>query len=184
MGRRVEEEDFTFADALLVGCMMNTLLNHADTVKIACLAQLVNALAAIMTEPGGKAWAQTIYYPFALASRHGRGTALRPRVDCPSYACAVSDTVPYLDVSAVLADDGSTVTVFAVNRNLQEALECDISLPENARLVRHVVLGGHLLDAVNSAQSAPVQPREQTVPVSGPVILPSASWNMLQFTLA
>ena len=57
VGRRVEEEAFNFADALLVGCMMNTLINNADTVKIACLAQLVNALAAIMTEPGGAAWA-------------------------------------------------------------------------------------------------------------------------------
>ena len=57
VARPIEEENYDFADALLVGSMLNTLLNHADVVKVACLAQLVNALAPIMTEPGGRAWA-------------------------------------------------------------------------------------------------------------------------------
>ena len=66
--RAIEEEVYDGADALLVGCMMNTLLRNADVVKIACLAQLVNTIAPIMTEPNGRAWVQTIYYPFLYAS--------------------------------------------------------------------------------------------------------------------
>ena len=56
--------------------MMITMLRHADRVKVACLAQLVNVIAPIMTSDTG-AWRQTIFYPFALISKYGRGTALR-----------------------------------------------------------------------------------------------------------
>ena len=183
VGRALEEEDYNFGDALLVGCMMNTLLNHADTVKIACLAQMVNALAAIMTEPGGAAWAQTIYYPFALASQNGRGTALRAKVECPSYACAIHEAVPYLDVSAVLSEDGKTVTVFAVNRSLEEDAECCVHLPEGAKLIGHTAMAGFGLEAVNTPKASPVQPRELPITESNSATLPAASWNMLRFEL-
>ncbi|MDR1466391.1 MAG: alpha-N-arabinofuranosidase, partial [Treponema sp.] len=66
------EDIYTMEDALVVGCMLITLLKNADRVKIACLAQLVNVIAPIMTEIGGAAWRQTIFYPFALTSKYGR----------------------------------------------------------------------------------------------------------------
>ena len=63
------EDQYNFEDALLVGLMLITLMKHADRVKMACLAQLVNVIAPIMTEKdGGKAWKQTIFYPFMHAS--------------------------------------------------------------------------------------------------------------------
>ena len=179
VGRRIEEEEYNFADALAVGCMVNTLINNADTVKIACLAQLVNALSAIMTEPGGGAWAQTIYYPFALASQNGRGTALKPDVKCDTYSCAINDSVPYIDVSAVCSADCKTVTVFAVNRSSDEDIECDICVAEGATLVSHTALRGFALDAVNTETASPVIPKD--VPVSGKLTLSAASWNMLKF---
>src|SRR5690606_12174718 len=74
------EDVYNFEDALLVGCMLITLLKHADRVKIACLAQLVNVIAPIMTENGGKAWKQSIYYPFLHASTYGIGTVQNPVV--------------------------------------------------------------------------------------------------------
>ena len=183
VGRRVEEENFNFADALLVGCMMNTLLNNADTVKIACLAQLVNALAAIMTEPGGAAWAQTIYYPFALASQNGRGTALKAEVECESYTCTISESVPYVDVSAVLSDDEKTITVFAVNRNLENVVDCKVCLPTNARIVKHTAMAGYALQEVNSELHTAVFPQELPIPDGQHITLPAASWNMIQYSL-
>ena len=170
VGRRLEEEDYTVTDALVVGCMLNTLINNADTVKIACLAQLVNVLALVMTEPGGDAWAQTIYHPFLYASRMGRGTALQAQVACPHYACAINDRVPYLDVAAVLSADGKTVTVFVINRNLQEDIRCDFSISDGAVLTRHLCM-----DAAT--------PREAGLPAGRAVTLPKHSWNMLQFSL-
>ena len=59
------QDVYNFEDALLVGCLLITLLKHSDRVKIACLAQLVNAIAPIMTSNRGPAWRQTIFYPFA-----------------------------------------------------------------------------------------------------------------------
>ena len=75
------EEVYTVADALAFGGACIALLNHADRVTCACLAQLVNAIAPIMTEPGGPAWRQTIFYPFAQMSRFGRGQVLRARIE-------------------------------------------------------------------------------------------------------
>ena len=66
------EDVYNFEDALLTGSILITLLRNADRVKIACLAQLVNVIAPIMTRGGGGCWAQTTYYPFMHASRYGR----------------------------------------------------------------------------------------------------------------
>lgn len=51
------EDVYDLADALVVGGMAITLLRHADRVKVACLAQLVNVIAPIMTRTGGPALA-------------------------------------------------------------------------------------------------------------------------------
>jgi alpha-L-arabinofuranosidase len=61
----------------VIGSLIITLLKHADRIKIACQAQLVNAIARIMTEPNGPAWRRTIFYSFVHASRFGRATVLR-----------------------------------------------------------------------------------------------------------
>ena len=100
------EDIYNFEDALLVGSMLITLLRNADRVKIACLAQLVNVIAPIMTRNGGGCWAQTIYYPFLHASRYGRGTALRAIAKSPVYDCADYEAVPVIDTTATLGDEG------------------------------------------------------------------------------
>ena len=69
---------YTFEDALVVGLLLITMIKHSDRVKMACLAQLVNVIAPIMTETNGPAWKQTIYYPYLHASKYGRGVALQP----------------------------------------------------------------------------------------------------------
>ena len=43
------EDTYTMVDAVVFGTMFITLLHHADRVRIACLAQLVNVIAPIMT---------------------------------------------------------------------------------------------------------------------------------------
>ncbi len=78
------EDIYNFEDALLVGSMLITLLRHADRVKMACLAQLVNVIAPIMTSDTG-AWRQTIFYPYMHASIYGRGTVLNTLVKSPGY---------------------------------------------------------------------------------------------------
>jgi alpha-N-arabinofuranosidase len=117
---RLLEDIYNFEDVLQVGCIINTFIRRSDIVKIACIAQLVNVIAPIMTEPGGPAWKQTTYYPYYFASHFGRGTALNLAVTCPGYDADLADNVPYLDAAAVLDDSGKIITFFLVNRNSSE----------------------------------------------------------------
>jgi alpha-N-arabinofuranosidase len=154
------EDIYTFEDALLVGSMLITLLKHADRVKIACLAQLVNVIAPIMTVNGGGAWKQTIYYPYMHASVYGRGIALQPVITSDKYDSKEFTDVPYLDSVAVYNPETEELTVFAINRSLEEtlSLECDIrSFPEYA-VIEHIVLENENLKAVNSIAGQDVKP--------------------------
>ncbi|CAM5713086.1 hypothetical protein SFUMM280S_08052 [Streptomyces fumanus] len=76
---RLLEDSYSVTDAVVFGSLLIALLRHADRVTVACLAQLVNVIAPIMTEPGGPAWRQTTFFPFAQASRYGRGQVLDVR---------------------------------------------------------------------------------------------------------
>ena len=127
-------------------------------MRIACIAQLVNVIAPIRAEAGGPAWRQSIYWPYQLASIHGRGTALRVAVDGPSYNCAVADDVDYLDVAAVEGD--GIVTLFMVNRHLTEEADLRLTLTgyPGATLLDHQVIQGHDLMATNGPGREPIAP--------------------------
>jgi alpha-N-arabinofuranosidase len=182
----VLEDVYNFEDALLVGSLLITLLRNSDRVKIACLAQLVNVIAPIMTSQNG-CWVQTIYWPFLHASLYGRGIALRPVINSPLYDCTDFAAVPLLDATAVLGDDGS-LTIFAVNRSLQDDLElsCDLRAFQSLKFKEHIVLHHDNPKAVN-IESAPntvvpvVRQDGQLQDGHFKVQIPALSWNVLNF---
>ena len=184
------EDVYNFEDALLCGTILITFLKHADRVKVACLAQLVNVIAPIMTRNGGGAWAQTIYWPLFHASAFGRGTALRPLIDSPVYDCSDYEKVPFVDAAAVLNEDGG-VTLFAVNRNLTEdiALETDLRAFPGLRVKEHIVLHHDDVKAVNDEQHpdtvAPCTITGDTLD-GGHLTsrLPALSWNVIRLEKA
>ncbi len=179
------EDVYTFEDALVVGCALNTLIKNADRVKIACLAQLVNVIAPIMTENGGAAWEQTIYWPLYYTSRYGRGISMNLNVAVPAYENKTYGEVPYLDASAVVSEDRQSLTIFAVNRSLQEMMQIDTichGLPDY-ELVEWVELADYDLKLVNTAaQPSAVQPRTQAVSSDMDVAVKPLSWNMLRYS--
>jgi alpha-N-arabinofuranosidase len=185
------EDVYTMADALVVGGMLIALVNHADRVRIGCLAQIVNVIAAVMTEDRGPAWRQTIYWPLYHASRLARGTVLRPVVDCPTYACRDVQKAPYLACAAVLDPASEALTLLAVNRHLTEACELRTELQGFAPFTElaWTVLRDDDLQAANSA-AAPNRIAPQ--PVTGASLnsgtlvapLPPASWNVLHLRRA
>ena len=122
VGRAIDQEDYDDVDTLVVGTLMNALIRNADMVKISCFAQLINVIAPITTEPGGRAYVRTIYKPLMYASNFGRGTSIKPIVDAPTYDCKLYKDVSFLDSAVVLCDDGS-LSVFVVNRNENEDAE-------------------------------------------------------------
>jgi alpha-N-arabinofuranosidase len=103
-------------------------MNNADRVKAACLAQLVNVIGPIMTETGGPAWRQTIFHPFALASRFGHGRVLRAVTESPSYSAKAFPEIPYLYATVVDNPADGTTTVFALNRSLADPLDVEVEL--------------------------------------------------------
>jgi alpha-N-arabinofuranosidase len=191
------EEIYTMEDALAFGGACISLLNHADRVKTACLAQLVNAIAPIMTETGGPAWRQTIFFPFAHMSRFGRGKVLRAQVSSEAYDSTYYDprgtdestfpipNVPYLKLSAV-ADAGGGLSLFLLNRDLAQEMEVSLDARGFGRLavsetmeLRHDDLQAtNTRDAAERVKPAPLE----GVTVKGGKIratLKSASWNVV-----
>lgn len=181
------EDVYDFSDALVVGLMLITLLKNSDRVKVACLAQLVNVIAPIMTENGGKAWAQTIFYPYLHASRYGRGWALTTLLDTGKHDTKDFCDVPDVDAVAVWNDESEELTVFAVNRDMEEDEALTVNLKDFAGYVptQQIELAGFDLKAVNTADSQTVKPTTKTL--SGvydpmPVLrLRPLSWNVIRF---
>lgn len=175
------EDIYNFEDALVVGGSLMALQNNCDRVKMACLAQLVNVIAPIMTENGGKAWAQTIFYPFLYASTYGNGVTLRtlPESDC--YTLKNGKQIPYLFSSLVDNQNKKELVLYALNRSLDEDMELELCLEnyENCRLVEHIELYSDDLQAINDKDTQRVAP--QNVPVSDKITLKKHSWNMLRF---
>lgn len=170
----------------MVGLMMITLLKHADRVKIACLAQLVNVIAPIMTEENGIAWRQTIFYPFYHASCYGRGTVLQLAIDSPKHETSGHGGITDVEAVAVWNEEAEEVTVFAVNRNLEEdlPLTMDLSSFEGYELIGKTELVSDDLQTVNSAAGEKVHPRQaDDAKAEGgqlETVLRKASWNVIR----
>lgn len=176
------EDIYNLEDAVVLGNLLITLINNSDRVKIACLAQLVNVIAPIMTETGGRIWAQTIFYPFMYTSRHGRGTALDASCECGTYSAGGKENIPYIDSAAVISEDSGELAVFVVNRSLDESCTVDFSLSgyENYRPAKHIAMEGVDLKAVNTADEPNnVMPAEKEI--SEGITLSPHSWNMIIF---
>ncbi len=121
------EEIYNFEDALVVGGVLIVMLNNADRVKVACLAQLVNVIGAIFTETGGPAWRQTIFHPFADASRAGHGEVLRLGVNTSTFHTKMHGDVPHLLATAIRNPETGAVTLLALNRG-EEAMDLSFDL--------------------------------------------------------
>ncbi len=184
------EDVYTFEDALVVGCLLITLLKNCDRVKMACLAQLVNVIAPIMTENGGPAWVQPIYYPFMHASNYGRGIALSPVVQCDRYSTDKKKDVPYVESIGIWDEEKKELTVFAVNRSLEENIDLEIDLRDfaGASLIEHIVLEHSNLKAVNTAadpnQVIPhINGTTEVLDMRAVATLRKCSWNVIRLSI-
>ncbi|MFP4028665.1 MAG: alpha-N-arabinofuranosidase [Candidatus Brocadiia bacterium] len=181
------ETVYTMEDALAFGGMLISLMNHADRVKIGCIAQVVNVIAPILTKPGGSAWRQSIFYPFMHASQMGRGTALQPLIDSTHFETNTGEGHQDLKLAAVRNQDRTNVTLFAVNRDVEEALTLEVDLRSfgGLRVQEWCILRDENLQATNSFEN-----KERIAPQkkSGAecrggklnTVLPPASWNVIQ----
>lgn len=186
IGPALLEDIYNFEDALLVGLMLITLLKHSDRVKVACMAQLVNVIAPIMTEKNGPAWKQTIYYPYLHASKYGRGIALQSVISSPKHDTSDFTDVNDIESIAIYNKENEEVTIFAVNRNLNDDinLECDVRSFEDYKIIEHIVLENNDMKAINSVIKESVTPKKVDRSVLSEGIVTSqlgkASWNVIR----
>ncbi len=183
---RLIEDAYTVTDAVVVGGLLITLLRHTDRVGLACQAQLVNVIAPIRTEPGGPAWRQTIFHPFALTARHARGRVLDLRtegalIDTPAYG-PVSQVWPV----ATWDEESGDLAIFLINRSLRAAtaVALDLSRFGDLALVEHLVITDSGPDAVNSmAEPDRVVPRPGASRLDSrelSIEAPALSWHCLR----
>jgi alpha-L-arabinofuranosidase len=183
------EEIYNLEDALLVGGLLNSLVRNSDRVKLACLAQLVNVIAPIMTNTDGL-FRQTIYYPYSWALQFARGAALNLLVESSTYEVAKMDPVPHVDVAGSFNSGDGSVSLFILNRDLTNAHEIEINWEGRApsKVSNASVLTGDDLKAVNSFQ-APQKVAPQTLAkpaTSGTRTkfeVPARSYTLLQWSM-
>ena len=184
---RLSEDPYTVADAVVVGSLLVTLLRNSDRVTSACQAQLVNAIGSIRTEPGGPAWRQSIFHPFAQMAALAKGTVLRTEIKAPTYDTSRYGEAPVVDVAATHDDERNELVLFVVNRHPSEPVDFTTNLRAfpGARLEAATVLADDDWRAANTQQ----QP-DRVVPRAHPdaavdegtlrAVLPPVSWNVFR----
>jgi alpha-N-arabinofuranosidase len=196
------EEQYNLEDALLVGGLANSLMRHSDRVKLACLAQLVNVIAPIMTNEDG-VLRQTIYYPYAWALKYAHGNALSVEQEGPGYPVPhlgrpIEDIglpvpgfgeVPWLDVTAVHNPEKRTATLFVFNRDLNKDRDLEIVWRDltPASVTTFETLTGPDLKALNTfADPKRVVPQTLDKPKTGSTMtvkLPARSYSVLSLAV-
>jgi len=183
---RLLEDVYSVADAVVFGSLLISLLKHADRVTSASLAQLVNVIAPIMTEPGGPAWRQTTFFPFAITSRLATGTALAVKLASDSYETAVYGEVPIVDAVATTDAETGASAVFLVNRS--ETEETTVTIDVHALGALGAVSAESLFDAdISAANTLEQQDRvgmtaNTSLVVDGGLLritLPPVSWTAI-----
>ena len=196
------EEPYNLEDALLVGGLINSLIRHSDRVKLACLAQLVNVIAPIMTNSNG-ILRQSIYYPYSWVLQHARGAALSIAPQGPGYrvdklGMPLEDgglpipgfgQVAYVDISATLDADKKSATILMLNRDIEKPQDVEIAwhdLTPTAVTTFETITGPDLKALNTFEQPNKVVPQKLENPKVGSrmsVRLPAHSYSVLTLSL-
>jgi alpha-N-arabinofuranosidase len=183
------EEVYNLEDALLVGGLVNSLVRNADRVKVACLAQLVNVIAPIMTNATGL-YRQTIFYPYSWALQFARGAVLNLLVESPKYDVSGMNQVPYIDVAGSFDSGEGKAAIFILNRDLSKAREVEVVWEDRSpsTVVSSWLLTGDDLKASNSFSSPQkVAPQAFLKPSTGSsrtkFEVPARSYTVIQWAL-
>ena len=178
------------ADAVVVGDLLITLLRNTDRVHSASLAQLVNVIAPIMTEPGGRAWKQTTFHPFALTAQNASGTVLNLAVESPLLESKTTSRFTSLSAVATYDAEANEAVVFAVNRSATDALTLDAAVGSlNASKIIEAVTYTNKDPywQATADDSTSVLPSENvSVELDGGRLtaeLPAVSWSMIRLAV-
>lgn len=135
----------TLRDAVVAATTLNIFHAHADRVRLAAIAQMVNVLQAmILTEKDAMVLTPT-YHVFDMYSVFQGATSLPVRIEAPRYVFG-KDTIPSISLSAARGPDGA-VHLALVNLDPARASALSLRLPG----VRASRVTGRVLTAVSLA---------------------------------
>lgn len=188
-GIRDFEDIYTALDAVVMGGLLMTIMDHGARVKLACLAQVCNILAPIMTEKEGCAWRQTIFHPFALSSRYGRGKILQGVLSRCDIISAGGESYPALKMTSILQEEEKALSLFLLNRSWEEKVAFELAMegfiPE--KLLDHFLISAEDPMLTNSPEKENVVPRktEDFSLAEGKFCLtmPARSWGLFRFRI-
>ncbi len=184
---------YNVTEAVVVGTLLNSLLRHGDRVKIANQAQLVNVLGLIGTSPGGNAWRQSSFFPFAEMARCASGLILRLASTSDQYESRLYGDVDFVDASGTWDEDRGQVALFIANRSLHDRARIEVTTrglhPEKTLIARVLTVPPAMnRNNVNNATSQPIQmrPLDSVLIDEGRVFvdLPSLCWATVTFTVS
>ena len=107
------ENVYDLTDAVAFAGMACAMINNADRIGMGCLAQLVNVIAPIMTEDGGRCFRQTTYYPYKTMLEYAKGVALDLNVQTPTVSSDYGDVG---EVYCACAYDNGRYSLFVINK--------------------------------------------------------------------
>ena len=153
-------QENTLRDALVAATNFHIFMRHADRVRMANIAQMVNVLQSIIRTDGPRMVLTPTYYAFLMYRPFQGATAIPVNVSTPNYTIG-SETVPAIDVTAARGADGTTY-VGLINADPNQPADVSLSLPGSAqRRVTGELLTGAKMDSRNDFGQA-----EQVRPVS------------------
>src|SRR5262249_8932757 len=115
------EEVYNFEDALAMGMFFNSFFRHADVVKMANLAQIVNVIAPFMRNRQGR-FLQPFYFTTVEYGKQRGNAALDVGVSAPTYRVGNRPPLKYLDVSATYNPQERAIYLNALNRSKDKDL--------------------------------------------------------------
>ena len=177
------EDKYSFLDALVVGGLLCSLLNHADRVKMASLAQLVNVIAPIFTEEGKGAIRQTIFWPFEMVASVARGCVLQHHLPVPTFSSKYGEA--RMVQSAVIHNpEEKELIIFALNCDFSQSWALDINLAAfgRTRIREHSVLRSDDLYARNTFDQ-PERVKPENIAHNGTIVLPPLSWSRITIAI-
>ena len=182
------EEVYNLEDALVVSGFLNSFVRHADSVRIANIAQIVNVIAPLITR-GDDLLVQSIYHPFTMYAGRQEGTSLRTFVDGTGYMSESYGRVNYIDAAMIQND--RKLQVFVTNRSTDTDVPLRIVLedrPIESLVSAEILTGGQDPKAANSFEQPDLVGKRpfQEVKVAGGRVqcfLPPLSFAAMTFEL-
>ncbi len=181
------EEHYNMEDALVVALYLNTFIRHANVVKMANLAQLVNVIAPMMITDD-KLWVQTIYFPLQLFENNCKGYAIDALVQSDTYDTKDNKQVPYLDVSSSFDETTRLITINVINKNESKPIRTSIinqsgHLEDDATVYE---LNSQSVKDENSAGNEKIRTNQQELKINGDnfdYTFPPHSFTMIKLRL-